>query len=113
MTSEPKGDSAQIQDFARLRSQTMDLAHQYRGDAFLLLELLRTLEAVHREIRDGLFHDSLPNSRQQLYGILKEVEEGGGWPYISRMQIQNFLVHVADLEIQSQEGPPGGSQEEG
>jgi len=47
------------------------LAESCQGDSLLLLALLRTLEASHREIRDGLFQASFPDNRQALYKLLR------------------------------------------
>lgn len=67
------------------------VASDCRGDTQNLLSLLRTLESLHRQIRSDLFEPSLPNTRNQLYDILKDIEETGGWPYIERMKLQKFL----------------------
>ncbi|MBF2067213.1 MAG: hypothetical protein IGS39_22775 [Calothrix sp. C42_A2020_038] len=65
-----------------------------QGDAIQLLALLRQLEALHREIRDGAFQASLPENRQALYALLREIESEGGWPYIERMRLQTFLAFL-------------------
>lgn len=71
-----------------------DLARIYQGDAIALLNLLRQLEQLHREIRDSAFQESLPDNRQQLYALLKDIESEGGWPYIERMRLQAFLANL-------------------
>jgi hypothetical protein len=68
------------------------LAQKYRGDNLALLALLRQLEQLHREIRDGVFQNSLPDNRQALYALLKDIETTGGWPYIERLRIQELLA---------------------
>ena len=65
-----------------------------QGDAIALLALLRKLEYLHREIRDNTFQSSLPNNRQALYALLKDIETEGGWPYIERMKLQKFLSNL-------------------
>ena len=70
------------------------LAGSYQQDSLALLALLRQLEQLHREIRDGLFQASLPDNRQALYALLKDIESEGGWPYIERMKLQSFLAHL-------------------
>ncbi len=65
-----------------------------QGDVIALLALLRQLEYLHREIRDNAFQNSLPNNRQALYALLKDIEAEGGWPYIERMKLQKFLVNL-------------------
>jgi hypothetical protein len=64
------------------------------GDAKALLALLRQLEQLHREIRDGAFQQSLPDNRQALYSLLRDIEAEGGWPYIERMRLQAFLTNL-------------------
>ncbi|QSJ21025.1 hypothetical protein JYQ62_30250 [Nostoc sp. UHCC 0702] len=72
-----------------------DVAKACQGDAIALLNLLRQLEQLHREIRDGAFQESLPDNRQQLYALLKDIESEGGWPYIERMRLQAFLANLS------------------
>ena len=69
------------------------IASDCNGDTSDLLSLLRILEALHRQIRLDLFEPSLPDTRKNLYEVLKEIEETGGWPYIERMKLQKFLEH--------------------
>ena len=78
------------------------LAQGSQEDSLALLALLRCLEELHREIRDGLFQASLPDNRQALYNLLKDIETEGGWPYIERMKLQSFLANLpAELEVPS------------
>jgi hypothetical protein len=70
------------------------LAGSYQQDSQALLALLRQLEQLHREIRDGMFQASLPDNRQDLYALLKDIESEGGWPYIERMKLQSFLAYL-------------------
>ncbi len=77
-----------------------DVVQDSIGDATALLALLRQLEHLHRQIRDGVFQDTLPHNRRQLYSLLKDIESEGGWPYIERMRLQSFLVN---LPTESQE----------
>ena len=73
---------------------------QCGADPQRLVELLRTLEALHRDIRVNLLEPSLPNSRNDLYELLRDIDETGGWPYIERMKLQAFLKHLSsDIEI--------------
>ena len=65
-----------------------------QGDTVALLALLRQLEQLHRELRDGVFQESLPVNRRQLYSLLKDIESEGGWPYIERMRLQAFLTNL-------------------
>lgn len=67
-----------------------------QDDVIAILTLLRKLEDLHREIRDGIFQDSLPDNRQKLYALLKDMESQGGWPYIERMRLQAFLENLSE-----------------
>ncbi|XTZ19516.1 MAG: hypothetical protein ACQZ3M_06840 [cyanobacterium endosymbiont of Rhopalodia fuxianensis] len=69
------------------------LGSDCKGNTYDLLSLLRILETLHRQIRSDLFEPSLPNTRENLYEVLKDIEETGGWPYIERMKLQKFLEH--------------------
>lgn len=69
-------------------------AHQATGNTAQLLALLRSLEALHKQIREGLFQDALPTNRQALYALLREVEATGGWPYIPRMRLREILKQL-------------------
>ncbi|OUL30571.1 hypothetical protein [Nostoc sp. 106C] len=71
-----------------------DVAQSCQGDSIALLALLRQLEQLHRDIRDGYFQETLPDNRQQLYSLLKDIESEGGWPYIERMKLQAFLAQL-------------------
>lgn len=98
---EIKGDgrrSPNVSDLEAIASLVWQSAQQRQGDGMALLALLRQLESLHREIRDGLFQDCLPDNRQALYSMLKDMEAEGGWPYIHRMKLQtvmsNFLTEL-------------------
>ncbi|UBF25135.1 hypothetical protein K9N68_26410 [Kovacikia minuta CCNUW1] len=103
-----------LQDVA---STVRQLAEAHRGNSSSLLLLLRVLEDLHREIRDSLFQESLPDNRQALYNLLKDIESSGGWPYIHRMKLQLLLANLrssldGDLaSTLSQPLPPSDSQE--
>ncbi|MGF1601546.1 MAG: hypothetical protein ACFCU8_05895 [Thermosynechococcaceae cyanobacterium] len=69
-------------------------AQNSSGNMEELLALLRVLEILHREIRDNFFQDALPNNRQALHRLLREMESEGGWPYIPRMRLQTILQQL-------------------
>jgi hypothetical protein len=93
LPSELQADLDSIAKLVRSTAQT------HKGQSHELLALLRVLEAIHQEIRDGLFQDSLPDNRQALYALLRDIETDGGWPYIHRMKLQAFLSQLPqDLE---------------
>ncbi len=87
----------------------LSLADKCRGDNSALLALLRQLEQLHREIRDGMFQDSLPDNRQALYALLKDIETTGGWPYIERLRIQELL---AGWQLEEDRGDLGDKEAE-
>jgi hypothetical protein len=84
--------SSQLQAIA---SAVNNALQSSQGDAIAILALLRQLEQLHNEIREGAFQKSLPDNRQALYSLLRNIESQGGWPYIERMKLQSFLK---DLE---------------
>ncbi len=88
-------------EFEKFNSQLQAIANAVhnaeafcQGDIVALLSLLRQLEKLHREIRDGVFQENLPTNRQALYALLKDIESEGGWPYIERMKLQHFLKNL-------------------
>lgn len=84
------------------------LVHDYErnaaGDVRALLNLLRLLEQLHRDLREGSFQTSLPNNRQELYALLRSIEANGGWPYIPRMKLKFLCSHV--LAEETHHAPP-------
>jgi hypothetical protein len=75
-----------------------EIARQSQHDPIALLHLLRTLEQVHRDIQDEYFQSALPDSRQALYALLRDIEESGGWPYIQRWKIQALFANLPEAE---------------
>ncbi len=90
------GQNAQwgTDDFGAIAHLVQQTAQQHQSDGLALLALLRLLEALHRDIRDELFQDTMPKNRQALYSLLKDIETEGGWPYIPRMKLKDFLVYL-------------------
>lgn len=76
---------------ATITTTVYDAVESCQKNSIAILALLRQLEQLHREIRDGAFQETLPENRQQLYSLLKDIESEGGWPYIERMKLQAFL----------------------
>jgi hypothetical protein len=81
-------------ELAEISHAISTLAQQAEGNSLALLALLRLLEGLHREICEGLFQESLPNNRQALYALLRDIEAEGGWPYIYRLKLQSFLTNL-------------------
>jgi hypothetical protein len=104
MSKNSSSESGQLTEkLQKIAAVVHDVAQSCQGDVTNLLKLLRQLEYLHREIRDSSFQESLPNNRQQLYALLKDIESEGGWPYIERMRLQAFLKNLLQEEA-SQNG---------
>ncbi len=97
----------------RLQAATESIwktAEEYGDNSLGLLGILRTLEQLHQEIRDDLFQASLPDNRQSLYKLLRDIEAKGGWPYIYRIKLQSLLENldastIDELHLNSQKPP--------
>lgn len=94
-----------------IRNITWAIAQDYQGDSLSVLAILRLLEQVHQEIRDELFQQSLPDNRQSLYKLLRDIETKGGWPYIYRMKLQSImekmdLEEMAKIDLDSSKSSP-------
>jgi hypothetical protein len=69
-----------------------------KNDTTELLSLLRVLEDLHRKIRDDYFLKALPDNRQALYSLLRNIEQNGGWPYIPRIKLKKFLAELENSQ---------------
>ncbi len=95
MSNSPLSGSTELAaELEAIAHDIRTLAQTYQGDCLALLSLLRALEALHREIRETLFQASLPDNRQALYHLLRDIELSGGWPYIQRMRLQGLLKQL-------------------
>ncbi len=94
--------STELEAIAALVRHTAQV-HQNNSQSLLLL--LRLIEALHQEIRDGLFQDSLPDNRRALYALLKNIEAEGGWPSIHRIRLQDFLIKFLDIPPEPNDMP--------
>lgn len=94
------------QDLAALATQIDAIADRTQGDSLGLLALLRLLEQRHREICEGQFQPSLPDTRQALYTLLRDIEAEGGWPHIPRMKIQALMSEFLLAEAAATEADP-------
>lgn len=81
-------------DLADLVDRVREQVDLVRGDAIGLLDLLRLLERLHREVTEGAFQEALPQNRQELYKLLRVMEEEGGWPHISRLKLQMVCAQL-------------------
>jgi hypothetical protein len=84
----------QDMNWQKTADEILALAKQHRQDTLFLLSLLRNLEEVHRQIRTEMFELSLPKTRNDLYQLVKDIEESGGWPYIERMKLRELLKNI-------------------
>ena len=95
-------DSPDSDELNELVQTVWSAAQRRQGDCLALLDLLRRLERLHYDIRDTLFCDALPNNRQRLYRLLKDIEQEGGWPYIQRMQLLSLVDQLEKTERSSE-----------
>lgn len=89
------------EDLSAIATQVQAAAQARQTDVLELLQLLRVLEDLHRDIRETLFQDALPDNRQALYGLLKDIELSGGWPYINRMRLKALMDQLLAQESET------------
>ena len=77
------------------------LAKSNQNKSLVLLSLLRDLEEIHRQIRVNYFESALPQTRNDLYQFVKDIEEKGGWPYIERMRLRDLLKNLEFEEVKA------------
>ncbi len=87
------------EDLDHLSELIDQVALKRQGKSTALLALLRLLEERHRDICETLFYDALPDNRQHLYALLRDIEVNGGWPYIQRMKLQALLTNLPELDF--------------
>lgn len=85
-------------ELAQLVRSIQKLAEARQGDCVALLDLLRKLEEQHQTVRETLFREALPDNRQVLYSLLKDIELNGGWPYIKRTTLRELLKKLYEAE---------------
>ena len=94
----PEDTASQSPEIQAMVQSVRDLAKTCDGDVEALLNLLRLLEQLHREIEDGPFRQALPTNRQALYRLLQNMERAGGWPYIPRLRLRSIMHWIEELE---------------
>lgn len=92
-------------DLSQLVQVVQSAAQSREGDCVELLTLLRLLNELHYNIRDTLFREALPDNRQHLYRLLKDMENKGGWPYIKRMKLTALLEHLKEDAEETEREP--------
>ncbi|MGL5509049.1 MAG: hypothetical protein ACRDB1_05485 [Microcoleaceae cyanobacterium] len=98
-------------DFVSLRELVDSLTASCEGNPLQLLALLRVLEHLHQEVREKDFISSLPNNRQALYALLKDIESQGGWPYIPGVKLRSLLMNWEGQALIPDERIKEGMQE--
>ena len=91
-----KSPGGKSKDLSELVNWVHGVVDDSRGDAIALLDVLRLLERLHREVTEGAFQDALPHNRQELYKLLRVMEEEGGWPHIPRFKLQILCSQLSD-----------------
>ncbi|OAB55014.1 hypothetical protein AY600_00860 [Phormidium willei BDU 130791] len=99
-STSPSTVSPGAKPLGEVQQVVRQVAQGCQGNPEALLDLLRLLEALHREICEQEFRPALPDTRRALYSFLREIEAEGGWPYIPRMRLKTLLAH---LEAQASE----------
>lgn len=113
MTNYQRLDTASTESaIAKPLETVWNAALEAQNNPIQLLKILRELEKLHQEIRDTLFQESLPDNRQALYVLLKDIENSGGWPYIYRTKLRELIDRLSqeDLERLLPGEPPTTSQ---
>ena len=95
-------DSNSIDSDSLLKNTAKDicaLAEQHQQDSLFLLSLLRDLEQIHRRIRVDYSESALPQTRNDLYQFVRDIEDKGGWPYIERMRLKDLLRNLENDQV--------------
>jgi hypothetical protein len=79
-----------------------ELVVENQGNAIGLVEVLRLLERLHRGITEGVFQDALPHNRQELYKLMRIIEEEGGWPHIPKMKLHALYSHLIEPGVEAE-----------
>ncbi|MEO1339665.1 MAG: hypothetical protein AAFV28_00650 [Cyanobacteria bacterium J06635_13] len=98
-------ESNPVNSVSLLKDTAQDLcslAEKHQHESLLLLSLLRDLEQIHRQIRVNYFESALPQTRNDLYQFVKDIEEKGGWPYIERMKLKDILKNIDWDEVRGE-----------
>jgi len=93
-----QGQIADLSELEAISDRLWQLAQDQQGDTASLLQILRVVEVVHKRIRDDLFQPALPNSRHELFNLLRDIETNGGWPHIYRMKINEICQYLEQPE---------------
>ncbi len=94
MTQKPEKMDNLDASLNKIGQELWALAENHQDDSLFLLCLLRNLEEIHRKIRTEMFEPSLPQTRNALYQLVRDIEEKGGWPYVERMKLRSLLQNL-------------------
>lgn len=94
------------QSLEPLLQEIMAIAADHEGDGQAQLLVLRQLELLHRKICEDYFYHTLPERRRDLYNLLRDMEENGGWPYIARPKLQLFMDALLEAEAEAEAETP-------
>lgn len=94
----PENPSNPVQATEAICQELLAIAETQSDNSITLLAMLRQLESVHRQICENYFYATLPERRRDLYNILRDIEENGGWPYIARPKLQFILDNMLKAE---------------
>jgi hypothetical protein len=110
MNGQPPCDYSHLDGLMQESLATLEaVAWDHKEDTLALLSILRQLEKLHRHICEEIFQPSLPDTRNALYNLLRDIDESGGWPYIERMKLKALLSHCLEEPSKSSEPlPPTG-----
>jgi Tfp pilus assembly protein PilO len=93
-----QGQTANLSELEAISDRLWQIAQDQQSDAASLLHILRVIEEIHKRIRDDLFQPALPNSRHELFNLLRDIETNGGWPHIYRMKINEICQYLEQPE---------------
>lgn len=84
-----------------LLQEIMAIAADHEGNGQAQLLVLRQLELLHRKICEDYFYHTLPERRRDLYNLLRDMEENGGWPYIARPKLKLLTEALLAAEAEA------------
>ena len=90
------------QNLEPLLQEIMAIAADNEGDGQTQLLILRQLELLHRKICADYFYQTLPERRRDLYNLLRDMEENGGWPYIARPKLKMVMQALLEAEAEDE-----------
>ncbi len=91
------------QNLEALLQDILAIAAENEGEGETQLVILRELEKLHRQICEQYFYPTLPERRRDLYNLLRDMEEDGGWPYIARPKLKFIMKALMDAESEKLE----------